>query len=654
MPILKTYLYSDVARNGSVSASYPPGFSPDSFDKSGAKACLGSAETSLPADSYSLSWGASAVTVTSLKDTWTAGVSLFVSVPDVVNGQGEEVRAIVDPVTGRIKISGAGADDVLAATVGYGKGFDQYGRAVGGGNYAIPGFPGTQLVDLNNCTRTYTSAASDDATQKLGQKVNCKLVYNAAVTRVDLKDFGGAAGTVVISDTDVLTLNVYRPPSSNAPTVVECYFCNTASDFSNALRLYFMVEATGLQQIAIPLISFHVLGTFTYANPIAQIRFSSITAVTKECSPLANSASDYVLIGDIRKTVKTRPKILFTYDDNNSSCYTGWFPKLMSYGWVGTAFCVPTTFGLTGKFTLAQAKEMKAAGWTLGNHSNTHPANVGTNDGLRLLGPAGQVAVPVTNVDTVGGVFTVASGSSPTGYAAPVVFTGSPLPTGITAGVGYYPSSNSTSTTFKIYPTVADMLAGTNQIIPSTTGASVSFTYKNAAADSSAILADIQAAQTTLNANGLDGDYFAYPQAGHDGYTYLAVKAAQSAGLKFARGAIDVGNFNTPVIANKIPIDLPGFTTVIMDNRVWADNLSPMGSAVTLAAAIDISGGLTAAVQAAIDYVVSVGGSLCLLDHGYNAANATAVCDYVKKYELAGMLDVVTAAGWYAGRSVVL
>lgn len=108
MPILKTYLYSDVVRNGSVSAAYPSGFSPDSFDKSGAKACLVSAETSLPVDSYSLSWGASAVTVTSLKDTWTAGVSLFVSVPDVVNGQGEEVRSIVDPVTGGLEFSAAG------------------------------------------------------------------------------------------------------------------------------------------------------------------------------------------------------------------------------------------------------------------------------------------------------------------------------------------------------------------------------------------------------------------------------------------------------------------------------------------------------------------------------------------------------------------
>lgn len=113
MPILMTYLYSDVVRNGSVSAAYPSGFSPDSFDKSGAKACLGSAETSLPVDSYSLSWGASAVTVTSLKDTWTAGVSLFVSVPNVVNGQGEEVRAIVDPVTGWNRISAGTAPDAF-------------------------------------------------------------------------------------------------------------------------------------------------------------------------------------------------------------------------------------------------------------------------------------------------------------------------------------------------------------------------------------------------------------------------------------------------------------------------------------------------------------------------------------------------------------
>ena len=91
-----------------------------------------------------------------------------------------------------------------------------------------------------------------------------------------------------------------------------------------------------------------------------------------------------------------------------------------------------------------------------------------------------------------------------------------------------------------------------------------------------------------------------------------------------------------------------------MDNRVWGDNLSPMGSACSLAAAVDISGGLTVAVQAAIDYAVSVGGSLCLLDHGYNASNATAVCAYVKKYELADMLDVVTAQTWYEGLSGTL
>ena len=99
MPVLSSYLFSAVPSGSSVTMSYPPGFVPDAADVAGAKACLLSAEVSLPSSSYSLSWGASSVVVTNNSSSWPAGVMLFLSIPNVTASP-TFVETVNNPMSG--------------------------------------------------------------------------------------------------------------------------------------------------------------------------------------------------------------------------------------------------------------------------------------------------------------------------------------------------------------------------------------------------------------------------------------------------------------------------------------------------------------------------------------------------------------------------
>ena len=58
------------------------------------------------------------------------------------------------------------------------------------------------------------------------------------------------------------------------------------------------------------------------------------------------------------------------------------------YKFRATAYVVPPWIGTAGYLTWEQLAALRDAGWTIANHSNTHPQAAG-NPGLRLLGPYG-------------------------------------------------------------------------------------------------------------------------------------------------------------------------------------------------------------------------------------------------------------------------
>lgn len=60
-------------------------------------------------------------------------------------------------------------------------------------------------------------------------------------------------------------------------------------------------------------------------------------------------------------------------DDGLSSVYDTVFPLTQTRGLVGTVYINSSLVGTPGKMTEAQILEMAAAGWDMGNHTDTHP-----------------------------------------------------------------------------------------------------------------------------------------------------------------------------------------------------------------------------------------------------------------------------------------
>ena len=75
-------------------------------------------------------------------------------------------------------------------------------------------------------------------------------------------------------------------------------------------------------------------------------------------------------IGPVYKNSYNRPKIVFSFDDQDASQYTNGYQVLDTYGLPGSQ-CIQTSF--TGGVTVPQFLEMKADGWSFHNHSQTYP-----------------------------------------------------------------------------------------------------------------------------------------------------------------------------------------------------------------------------------------------------------------------------------------
>lgn len=65
-------------------------------------------------------------------------------------------------------------------------------------------------------------------------------------------------------------------------------------------------------------------------------------------------------------------KVLFQFDDGNVTDYTEALPILAEYGYPATTFVNTDTVGGGGRLTLDQLRELRDAGWHVGNHTADH------------------------------------------------------------------------------------------------------------------------------------------------------------------------------------------------------------------------------------------------------------------------------------------
>ncbi len=71
--------------------------------------------------------------------------------------------------------------------------------------------------------------------------------------------------------------------------------------------------------------------------------------------------------------VIAKPKVLFTFDDGWASTHDIVFPILATAGFKATSYIVSGSVGNAGIMTKANISELYNAGWTIGNHTATHP-----------------------------------------------------------------------------------------------------------------------------------------------------------------------------------------------------------------------------------------------------------------------------------------
>lgn len=75
--------------------------------------------------------------------------------------------------------------------------------------------------------------------------------------------------------------------------------------------------------------------------------------------------------------------MLITFDDGNADNYTNAFPIMQKYGFTGVLYIVVQYMDTPNYMSTAQIKEMSAAGWEVGSHSETHRDLAHSPDSLR-------------------------------------------------------------------------------------------------------------------------------------------------------------------------------------------------------------------------------------------------------------------------------
>ena len=85
------------------------------------------------------------------------------------------------------------------------------------------------------------------------------------------------------------------------------------------------------------------------------------------------TAADSYSLDGLFSGVIARPAVLFTFDDGKISLYTQAYSYMKTRNVRGTGYPVTDWVNGTNQATWSQLQEMYAAGWTIGNHTKTHP-----------------------------------------------------------------------------------------------------------------------------------------------------------------------------------------------------------------------------------------------------------------------------------------
>lgn len=125
---------------------------------------------------------------------------------------------------------------------------------------------------------------------------------------------------------------------------------------------YVSADTVGWHTMVCHKSDFAAVGGGTFANPIVRVQFY-VNGIVAGQTPSWTMDSMYF-------DAKCVPTVMLRFDDGYLSTYTKAFAYMKENHVVGTLAALTTFVGSGGNLTWEQAREMDAAGWAIGNHTN--------------------------------------------------------------------------------------------------------------------------------------------------------------------------------------------------------------------------------------------------------------------------------------------
>jgi len=437
---------------------------------------------------------------------------------------------------------------------------------------------GVQLVDATT-TGSIAVPPSASATGASCALDTTKLATKASWSSANTSQFGGCVfdGTWDLTGSTYLWLDVGFDTSAYAtsfwPLISSDATLSTYANYGTWTDLWItaMKPVRGWLPIKIADMVNHGTPNMAAIKHI-EIRFIKKTA---------NTAIPYnAYFYGIWKDLTARPKILITHDDGFAGYYQYIYPYLVANGMVGTLYPNGSKIGTTNYMTIAQVKEIAAAGFTIGSHGWAH-TNYALGPTLTYTrsGATATIVTPFAHGLSNGNSVTIA-GCDETGYNGTFTVT----------------VSDTTTFTFTLSTQAADTTAR-------------GWCYISAGVAPNVYKADIRRNLEWLQTNGFPfgGSHFAFANGAYDpdvvtalgssGFGYVTARTI----LSTLMGGIVPTFYTFTGLPSSVALTLPSY-------------------------AIDSSSSshTPADILSRVDSTIATGGNLILYGHNINATNGSS------------------------------
>jgi peptidoglycan/xylan/chitin deacetylase (PgdA/CDA1 family) len=130
-------------------------------------------------------------------------------------------------------------------------------------------------------------------------------------------------------------------------------------------------------------------GGATLSETIVAVRFMAKGAAGKRPS---------ILVDEITYGMEYEPKVILGFDDGLNGVHDTAYPIMEQYGFKGTSYVIASAFGTDDYMSKAKRNTLYAAGWDIGNHSNTHPDFTGMTSAAILS----EIETAITSIEADG------------------------------------------------------------------------------------------------------------------------------------------------------------------------------------------------------------------------------------------------------------